>query len=82
MLCWLLAKSDGHFWWPREYENMANLDFKNLKHLQSPGHLILTKASMSENDMTSEDQVQHHKTRYWVRVGWNLLIAEWKEKPK
>ena len=42
MLHWLLAESAGHFWQPAKFENMANLDFKNLKHLQNPGHLLLT----------------------------------------
>ena len=34
-----LAESDGRFRWPAEFENVANPDFKNLKHLQNPGHL-------------------------------------------
>ena len=41
-----LAESAGHFWWPAEFENVANPDFENLKHLQNPGHLSLTKPSM------------------------------------
>ena len=40
-----LAKSAGHFWQPAEFENMANPDFKNLKHFQTPGHLPLNAPS-------------------------------------
>ena len=46
MLRCLLAESDGHFWWPEEFENVANPYFDNLKHLQNPGHLSLTKSIM------------------------------------
>ena len=42
-----LAESAGHFWWPAEFENVANPDFENLKHLQNPGHLPLTEASIN-----------------------------------
>ena len=42
MLSWSLAESDCQFWQPAEFENMANPDFENLKHLQNPGHLMLT----------------------------------------
>ena len=38
MLHWLLAESAGHFWWTEEFENVANPDFENLKHLQNPEH--------------------------------------------
>ena len=48
MLHWLLAENAGHFWWPAEFENVANPDFENLKHLQNPRHLPLPKASTSE----------------------------------
>ena len=41
-----LADSAGQFWWPEEFENVANPYFKNLKHLQNPGHLLLTKSSI------------------------------------
>ena len=41
-----LADSAGHFWWTEEFENVAKLDLNNLKHLQNPGHLLLTKSSM------------------------------------
>ena len=47
MLRWLLAESAGHFWQPAEFENMANPDFENLKHLQNCGNLPLTAASRS-----------------------------------
>ena len=40
-----LAESTGHFWWPAEFENVANPYFENLKHLQNPGHLSLTAYS-------------------------------------
>ena len=45
MLRWWLAESAGHFWWLVESKNVANPDFKNLKHLQNPGHLSLTEPS-------------------------------------
>ena len=45
MLRRLLAESDGRFWKTVEFENVANPDFKNLKHLQNPGHLSLTVPS-------------------------------------
>ena len=31
----LLAASADHFWWPEKFENMANPDFENIKHLQN-----------------------------------------------
>ena len=37
-----LAESAGHFWQPAKFENMANPDFKDLKHLQNPGSLLIT----------------------------------------
>ena len=42
MLRQLLAESAGNFWWPEEFENVANSHFENIKHLQNPGHLSLT----------------------------------------
>ena len=48
MLCRSLGESDGLFWQPAEFENVANPDFENLKHLQNPGHLPLTEASTRE----------------------------------
>ena len=38
MLRQSLAESAGHFWWPSEFENVANPYFENAKHLQNPGH--------------------------------------------
>ena len=46
MLCRSLAESVGHSWWPEEFKNVVDLDFENLKHLQNPGHLSLTEASI------------------------------------
>ena len=46
MLRCLLANSAGHFWWPEQFENVANPYFYNLKHLLNPGHLLLTKYIM------------------------------------
>ena len=43
MIRGLLAESAGPFWHPAEFENVANPDFENLKNLQNPGHLSLTK---------------------------------------
>ena len=48
MLLRSLADSDGLFWWPAEFENVENPDFENIKHLQNPGHLSLTKPSMCD----------------------------------
>ena len=45
MLCRLLAESDCHFLHPAEFENVANPDFENLKHLQNPGHLPMAESS-------------------------------------
>ena len=45
MICLSLSESAGQFWWPAEFENVANPDFENLKHLQNPGHLPLTTDS-------------------------------------
>ena len=41
------ADSAGNFWQPVELEIVANPDFGNLKHLQNPGHLLLTAPSMT-----------------------------------
>ena len=49
MLCWLIDESAGHFWWPAEFENVANPYFEHLKQLQNPGHLRLTKSSMFDS---------------------------------
>ena len=45
MIRWSHDESAGHFWWPAEFENVANSDFGNLKHMQNPGHLLLTASS-------------------------------------
>ena len=45
MLRRLLGDSAGQFWWPVEFENVGNPDFRNLQHLQKPGHLPLTADS-------------------------------------
>ena len=45
MLYRSLAESTGHFWHTAEFENVANPDFRNLKHLQNPGHLPLAAPS-------------------------------------
>ena len=42
-----LIESAGHIWWPAEFENVANPDFENLKHLQNPGNLTLAAAIMT-----------------------------------
>ena len=49
MFRWSLAESAGHFWWPAEFENMANLYLKNIKHFKNPGHLLLTAPSNIDN---------------------------------
>ena len=40
-----LAESADHFWWPAEFENVANVYIKNIKHLENPGPLLLTAPS-------------------------------------
>ena len=40
-----LAESTGHFWQPEKFENVANIYFENIKHLQNPGNLPPTKDS-------------------------------------
>ena len=37
MILWSLADSDSNFWRREKFENLANLDIKNLKDLQKPG---------------------------------------------
>ena len=53
-----LAESAGHYWQPAEFENVANPDFENLKHLQNPGHVFLTKGCMY--CVTSYHQCVHY----------------------
>ena len=50
MLRRLLAEGAGHFFQPAEFENVANPDFENIKHLQNQGHLLLTETSMNLKD--------------------------------
>ena len=40
-----LDESAGHFLQPEEFKNVANPYFENIKHLQNPGHVLLTAAS-------------------------------------
>ena len=47
MLHQSIAVSAVNFWQPAEFENVANPDFENPKHLQNPGHLPLTKSSIT-----------------------------------
>ena len=46
MIRQLLDESAGHFLQPAEFENVANPDCENLKHLRNPEHLPLTAASI------------------------------------
>ena len=46
MLLRSIAESNGLFWQPAEFENVANPDYTILKHLQKLGHFLLTAASM------------------------------------
>ena len=48
MLHRLPADSSSHFWQTSEFENVANTDFEDLKHLQNPGNLFLTAPSICE----------------------------------
>ena len=47
MIRWSISESPSRFWWPSEFENVANPAFKNLKHFQNPGHLLLTEPSIT-----------------------------------
>ena len=47
MLHQLLAEGAGTFWQPETFENVANPDFENIKHLQNQGYLLLTGPSMT-----------------------------------
>ena len=46
MLRQLLSESAGHFWWLAKFENVANPDLEDLKHLQNTGHLLPNAPSM------------------------------------
>ena len=35
-----ISGSVGHLWQPAEFENVANIDTENLKHLQNLGHFL------------------------------------------
>ena len=61
MLCWLLGESAGHFLQPAEFENVVNLDFENLTHLQNPGHLSLTAPSIERDNLKVEPLHNHYK---------------------
>ena len=43
----VFSESAGHFKWPAEFKNVSNSNFKNLKHLQNPGHLFLNATSIA-----------------------------------
>ena len=60
MICRSLDESTVHFWQPAEFENVANPDFENLKHLQKPVHLPPTKASKCYGD--------RHESVYTIEV--------------
>ena len=49
MIRQLLDESAGQFLQPAEFENEANPDFENLKHLQNSGQLSLTAHSKTRN---------------------------------
>ena len=53
MIRWSHDESAGLFWWPAEFENVANPDFESFKHLQNRGHLPLTESSTSGNNNQS-----------------------------
>ena len=46
----LRADRVGHFWWPSEFENVANPYLEHPEHLQNPVHLLLNKDSICPND--------------------------------
>ena len=43
MLCWILSESTDRYEGTVDFENLANPDFENLKHLQNLGPLLLTE---------------------------------------
>ena len=55
-----LAESAGQFWQPTELENMANLDFENLKHLQNHGHLLLSASSIYQWKVQTNSSTYYH----------------------
>ena len=74
MLRRLLAESDGHFWQPAEFEDVANPDFENLKHLQNPGHLSLTAPSMTTNGTSGSVFVLGE---IWICLTCLLVPSSW-----
>ena len=76
-----LAESAGHFWWPEKLENVANLDFGNLKYLQNPGHLLLTAVSIYikcyiQTIILSWSYMLYEKLK--VTIILQIISTEWK----
>ena len=65
----LLADSANNFCWPEEFENLANPDFKNLKHLQNSGHLSLTAPSIC-----SQYQRSLHALEIQIVFAWECSM--------
>ena len=81
MLCWYLAESAGHFWQPEKFENVANPDFNNLKHLQNLGnfcwsHLVLYLLFMSPYCNATVPLVKHFILLNVPIYGVSYLKAE------
>ena len=64
MLCRFFDESAGHFWQPEEFENVANPYFKNLEHLQNPGHLLLTAPSFSRSTIARIKKLINNQRNY------------------
>ena len=71
MLRWFLSEGTVHFWNPEEFENTANPDLENLKHLQNLGHFSLTASCMSEICVALNFKI-------WKHTGSNSWFEETK----
>ena len=69
-----LDESAGHFWQPEKFENVANPDFENLKHLQNPAYLLMTKPSICAELYTNKLGMDTVKIRFSL-AGLNLIYA-------
>ena len=73
---WLLAEIAGHSWHPAEFQNVANPDFENIKHLQNPGHLPLTAPSMQTYQYINNHMIQKNINR-----NADIIQAQWDNHP-
>ena len=79
MLRQLIGESYGHFWKPTEFENVANPDFENLKHLQNPGHLFMAKGCRSAtkpNAWSTSTPDSQDKTGRWQLIAFQHALPD------